>query len=177
MAHRQLYEAIGLDDTHFERLLRLLRDYERRDAGVFACVIHGDAVLTNAVITASGVGWVDPRGMLGGELRVGGDRVYDYAKVVQSLVGYDWIVCGGGWEAGEEVVVEWLVRRVRRVVEGVGVKWRDLVVVVCSLVTSLVPLHGGKRGKRFAAIAKVLLKYGESGGEGVVGMMREVMRL
>lgn len=177
MMHRQLYEAIGLDDTHFERLLRLLRDYERRDAGLFAPVIHGDAVLTNAVMTVSGVGWVDPRGMLGGELRMGGDLVYDYAKVVQSLVGYDWIICGGRWEGGEEVVVEKLVRRVRGVVEGIGVKWVDLVVVVCSLVTSLVPLHDGKGGRQFAAIARVLLKCGEMGGEGVVEVVRDVMRL
>jgi hypothetical protein len=41
---------------------------------------------------------IDMRGRLGSKPSLGGDRFYDYAKLLQSLVGFEKLVQDGVWE-------------------------------------------------------------------------------
>jgi hypothetical protein len=81
-------------DSVVPRLLHWLDRYESENRGRIAHVIHGDAVFTNAVLTVGepGVAWVDMRGELGSHITSAGDVFYDWAKVLQSLLGYDFVL-------------------------------------------------------------------------------------
>lgn len=57
------------------------------------CMIHGDPVFTNVLINNYGkLKFIDPRGHMGPKLTIYGDPMYDWAKVYQSLIGYDFIL-------------------------------------------------------------------------------------
>jgi len=82
-----------LEDSKFCEALGSTRAYAKT---VKECrAIHGDPVLTNVLITnGPSVKFIDMRGRQQDELTVYGDPNYDYAKVLQSLIGYDHILHG-----------------------------------------------------------------------------------
>ena len=56
-------------------------------------IIHGDPVFTNIIINSYGkIKFIDMRGKLGDNLSIYGDWLYDWAKLYQSLLGYDEIL-------------------------------------------------------------------------------------
>jgi hypothetical protein len=60
-----------------------------------AHAIHGDAWFANTLLTpTNGVRLVDMRGQVGGELTLNGDATADFAKVAQSILGFDEVVFG-----------------------------------------------------------------------------------
>lgn len=169
-SHEAAYFECGLSYAHFDALLPLLRLYESERRGHAAKVIHGDPVLTNILAANDGsVKLIDMRGAQGESLTLVGDAVYDIGKIVQSLCAYDHILAG---TRVEEDVLQELTRAqalVRGYVCGVyeDVSWNDVLLVVCSLFTSLIPLHDDIRHrKRFARVAGVLLRYVSKDGEG-----------
>jgi hypothetical protein len=78
------------------RLIHWLLQYQKGEYGIKSSVIHGDAVFTNAIIKADRprIAWVDMRGMLGNKNTLAGDANYDWSKVLQSLLGYDFVLLG-----------------------------------------------------------------------------------
>ena len=56
-------------------------------------VIHGDTVMTNIILNNFGkIKFIDMRGGIDGMLTIHGDWLYDWAKLYQSLIGYDKIL-------------------------------------------------------------------------------------
>jgi capsule biosynthesis phosphatase len=73
----------------YETLFTSLQEYESNDRGQ-CVVVHGDPVLTNIIINKFGkVKLIDMRGKLGDTCTIRGDETYDWAKIYQSLIGYD----------------------------------------------------------------------------------------
>lgn len=87
--HAVYNEFPNIDETK-DLLIRKLKEYEQ--SGIAQCtVIHGDPVFTNVVIGTS-VKLIDMRGKVGSVCSIRGDMFYDFAKMYQSLVGYDFIL-------------------------------------------------------------------------------------
>lgn len=92
------YPAISdvMSATHqqkelYTRLLTGLKSYAEQV--ITPCAIHGDPVFTNVFLTPTNtIMFIDMRGKLGKELTIYGDPNYDFAKVYQSLTGYDFIL-------------------------------------------------------------------------------------
>lgn len=58
-------------------------------------IIHGDPVFSNTFLTCnSEIKFIDVRGKNGSEYSLYGDVLYDYAKIYQSILGYDFILHG-----------------------------------------------------------------------------------
>ena len=56
-------------------------------------IIHGDLVFSNIILTNTGkIRLIDVKGKQGNDLSIFGDCFYDYAKIYQSLIGYDEIL-------------------------------------------------------------------------------------
>jgi len=56
-------------------------------------IIHGDPVFTNIIINNyDKIKFIDMRGKIGNNLTICGDWLYDWAKIYQSLIGYDEIL-------------------------------------------------------------------------------------
>jgi capsule biosynthesis phosphatase len=76
----------------FHDIQSILIDYEINDKGKL-CVIHGDTVMTNIIINNHDkIKFIDMRGKLGNIETIYGDYLYDWAKLYQSLIGYDLIL-------------------------------------------------------------------------------------
>lgn len=76
----ELYNKLGISIKDITNLTKI-----KSDTG--CSIIQGDAVFTNVF---DGVKFIDPRGNWCDKQSIFGDRHYDYAKVLQSLYGYDY---------------------------------------------------------------------------------------
>lgn len=170
-SNRQLYESLGLTESwHFERLLRNLRNYEHKQRALPVSVIHGDPVLTNIILNrrSNELKFIDMRGAQGTRLTTNGDAIYDLAKLLQSLLGYDLII-GRVTPCPETVSLlsELLIRYWNCIMElYVGISKTDIITVCCGLVTSLIPLHDNTDNqKMFARMSRSLLDLLEKNEE------------
>ncbi|SMF79511.1 sugar phosphate nucleotidyltransferase [Candidatus Pelagibacter sp. HIMB1321] len=77
---------------YLNKLNEYLKDYENFNKGKVG-VIHGDPVLSNIIKkNNSDLIFLDPRGSLGKKFTIFGDINYDFAKIYQSLTGYEYII-------------------------------------------------------------------------------------
>ncbi len=136
----------------YSDLIDRLNEYESSDRGMKS-IIHGDPVFTNIILCSNDdLKFFDMRGRLGDSCSILGDRLYDYSKVYQSLIGYDeilhssfvsslyrqsmiavfedFIVCNYGRDALE-----------------------DISVITSSLLFSLIPLHSGINQSSFLELS------------------------
>lgn len=90
--HANVYAALSQSQDVYDTIMRRLQEYQ--DANVAqSAIIHGDPVFTNVILDLKeGVKLIDMRGRVGDTLTLIGDVFYDYAKVYQSILGYDFIL-------------------------------------------------------------------------------------
>jgi capsule biosynthesis phosphatase len=82
------YNNILDSKSIYLELSKYLALYSQGTSGM----IHGDPVFTNVFQTKNEIKFIDMRGKLGDELSIYGDIYYDFSKVYQSLLGYDYII-------------------------------------------------------------------------------------
>jgi hypothetical protein len=116
---------------------------EAYEAGGFGrtAVIHGDPVMSNIIINTFGkVKLTDVSGKLGNTLSILGDETYDWAKLYQSVIGYDEILLGRNIpESYRQTLLDsfWFkLNEVAPEIHPFHVK-----LVTRSLLFSLLPLH------------------------------------
>lgn len=85
------YSRFKNSTTIFNLLRYELSLYENSRLGR-ATLIHGDCVFSNIFLNQNNVKFIDMRGKLGCKHTIYGDCFYDYAKIYQSLIGYDFIL-------------------------------------------------------------------------------------
>ena len=88
--NRTSYHDLSNVEEIKNKLLQKLGKYEQSNIASCA-VIHGDPVFTN-VVAGSSIKLIDMRGKVGDVCSLRGDIFYDFAKVYQSLIGYDFIL-------------------------------------------------------------------------------------
>jgi len=77
---------------YLDKVNEYLKYYEKNQKGKIG-VIHGDPVLSNIIKKNNNdLIFLDPRGSLGNDYSIFGDINYDYAKIYQSLTGYENII-------------------------------------------------------------------------------------
>jgi capsule biosynthesis phosphatase len=112
-------------------------------------VIHGDPVFTNILIdNFDTLKFIDMRGKVGEFLTIYGDKLYDYAKVYQSLIGYDFILMD------KEIDYEYVTNNVlifeKYIIEKFGVETlNDIKWITKSLIISLIPIHNNDKCHKF----------------------------
>lgn len=80
-------------DEVLQKVLDKLDIYLQSDNCKIVNMIHGDFWLSNILLLFDGsIKVLDMRGKVGNKFTLGGDVLYDYAKLYQSLLGYDSIV-------------------------------------------------------------------------------------
>lgn len=130
-----LYKKYGLEDI-FYRLKTLLSTYEDRKQGEKG-VIHGDLVFTNVILTENGeMKFIDMRGIVGEQLTIFGDIYYDYAKIYQSLMGYDYILKNIEIDKHYQQI---LINCFEKNFSDICIS--NIKIITASLLFSLLPLH------------------------------------
>ncbi|KAJ9156553.1 Capsule biosynthesis phosphatase [Pleurostoma richardsiae] len=180
--HRDRYDALGpLAEKLYSRLDEFLDTYEAEDKGVYAEVIHGDPVFSNAILSPDEqlVSFIDVRCRQENILTSEGDIHYDLAKVLQSLCGYDHILfmsatnderlfSGNHLKEGALALLDEpdrdLLEELRgyffeflEETYGVQIHKKTLLRITASLFFSLIPLHNPALGAVFLRMCKETL--------------------
>ena len=131
-------------DSLYDYLLKKLENYvnnrKSKELYVHPTLIHGDCWFSNILITRDNkIKFIDPKGTLYGELTINGDPVYDWAKIFQSIVGFDSIVV-----FREKIDIENYPEEFRKKKEKLlnilreftkdKCLWEDIVTVSCCLM-------------------------------------------
>ena len=139
--NRSIYNEFTESNRIFNDLISFLDDYEIDNMGEIS-VIHGDAVFTNILINKyDKIKFIDMRGKLDETLSILGDVHYDWAKIYQSLVGYDSILLGCNNLSNNyklemiNVFREWYITTYSLK------RFNWLKIITKSLIFSLIPIH------------------------------------
>lgn len=143
------YSKLGAyTETIYQKLLKELRQYEINREGQLG-LIHGDPVFSNVLIdNHNNIKLIDMRGILGEILTLEGDIFYDYAKIYQSLLGYDEILLGkmvsGRYKSSLIKVFNEFI------IELYGIeKLKKIAILSDSLIFTLIPLHDNEKCKDY----------------------------
>jgi dTDP-glucose pyrophosphorylase len=87
--NKNYYSKFENSEYIFNDILTELQKYEDNNEGKMS-IIHGDPVFTNIILDEYNCfKLIDMRGILGEIITIIGDKWYDYAKIYQSICGYD----------------------------------------------------------------------------------------
>ena len=139
--------------TIFKELCTWSKKYESNNEGRLG-IIHGDPVFTNILYEQNkAIKFIDPRGLQGDNITIYGDIFYDYAKVYQSLIGYD--------ETMQNVTLPVVYKdELLHVFEDYindkyNVQVMDNVRKICnSLLFTLLPLHNNELCSKYYSLIK-----------------------
>jgi capsule biosynthesis phosphatase len=134
--HKMLYKKHYSSKEIFDTLVEKLTNYENKSLG-YSSTIHGDPVFTNILKTETGIKFIDMRGKLGDELTLEGDMYYDFAKIYQSIIGYDFIL--NDIEIDNIYINKFKTHFESKFIDPDSIK--HIKVITASLLFSLLPLH------------------------------------
>jgi len=138
------YSSFKNSKHMYESILVQLQHYEKNNQGR-QTNIHGDPVFTNIIINEYGkIKFIDMRGKIGDTLTIGGDWLYDWAKIYQSLIGYDEILLSKSIENKykENMIDIFKNYFIDRFSEE---DFENLKVITKSLLFTLMPLHNNEK--------------------------------
>jgi len=145
--YQKLYHSLMTPtsaDKLFNMINSFLKSYEQSKKGVFSKVIHGDPVFSNVLLTSEGIIYLlDVRGIVGNTLSLKGDKMYDFAKVYQSLCGYDFLLLDKEVGSSELHYLDTLKKTLQGFLaqHHPEIHFHDVEILTASLLFSLVPLH------------------------------------
>ena len=132
------------------KILEFVDSYQHKNI----CLIHGDPVFTNVLIDDENkIKLIDMRGKIGNKYTVGGDAIYDLAKIYQSLTGYDFILNNVQLNVNSELLSlfeDWVTKEY-------GIDIADLRKYTATLYFSLIPLHNDEKCQQYYQLAKDLI--------------------
>ncbi len=86
------YSKFKNSEKIYNELILYFKNYENNCMGKQS-LIHGDPVFTNILVNSLGkIKFIDMRGKVGEIISNNGDQFYDWAKIYQSIIGYDEIL-------------------------------------------------------------------------------------
>ena len=138
--YKELYTKYNIEDVYYN-ILDSLNKYEINKSGKIG-VVHGDPVFTNILQTKHDLKFIDMRGKQGDSCTIFGDTLYDYAKIYQSLVGYDYILNG--------TEINYLYTdKLKQHFESYFTpgEINDIKTITASLLFTLLPLHDEDKDK------------------------------
>jgi capsule biosynthesis phosphatase len=125
-------------------ILHKLSEYENSNSGVIG-MIHGDPVFSNILLDLKdNIKFIDMRGSIANQYSIYGDIFYDYGKIYQSLIGYDFILMD------ENININYINRFIQIFEKYILNKFNQKILdniklITDSLLLSLIPLHNNQK--------------------------------
>jgi capsule biosynthesis phosphatase len=148
------YSSYEASEKIYVQLQTKLKEYEDGDFGKVG-IIHGDPVFSNILIDKFGkIKLIDPRGVLGNSNSIYGDIFYDYAKVYQSLIGYDEVMQNKSVsDEYRESLTDCLFAFIKK--EYGKERVEHIKVIANSLLFTLIPLHDNDKCNGYFNLIKM----------------------
>ena len=150
------YSIYPQAESIYTLLLEKMERVEQNECGKLS-MIHGDPVFTNIMLNQFGkIKFIDPRGKLDETVTSFGDVFYDYAKIYQSLIGYDEILLQKNIPTPYKSTFIELFRTEFCLLYS-SEEWDMLQYITASLYFTLIPLHHGVNGELYIRQIEKLL--------------------
>lgn len=135
----------------------ILQKYFTSSFEIYPCVMHGDPVFTNIIINSFGkFKFIDMRGSIGSTPTIFGDKSYDYAKIYQSIIGYDFILQGIPLNSN-------IINKSKIIFEkslNDNVLFKHIQCVTAFLLFTLIPLHDDiDKRLKYCTLCNELIDY------------------
>lgn len=146
------YKKYGISNQY---IIKIRDELDSIDSQGFKKVmIHGDPVFSNIMIDVQGkIKMVDMRGMEGEELTVYGHELYDFAKIYQSICGYDEVLLNKNVDMSYK---KSFINQFEKNFSSEEMK--KIRIIATSLFLSLIPLHKDEdKYKKYIDIALSLV--------------------
>ena len=138
------YSIFENSKSVYESILVKLQYYEKNNLGKKK-VIHGDPVFTNIIINNHGkIKFIDMRGKLGEKLTINGDWLYDWAKIYQSIIGYDEILLSKIIDTNYKENIIHIFKKYF-IDKFSKENFENLKIITKSLIFTLIPLHNNEK--------------------------------
>ena len=148
------YSKFPNSSKYYTTLLEKLTNYETNKCGKIS-VIHGDPVFTNILLTKSNkIKFIDMRGKVGDQYTIYGDWLYDWAKIYQSLLGYDEIMLNKTLNSEyKKYYIEYFKNYfIKNYTED---DFKYLQLITNSLLFTLLPLHDNDKCMGYYKLIKL----------------------
>jgi capsule biosynthesis phosphatase len=142
------YSKFENSEKVYNEIYQKLEDYQIKKKGNIS-VVHGDPVFTNILLDQySKLKFIDMRGKNGDELSIFGDWLYDWAKLYQSLIGYDEILDEKDLDLTYKSN---MIDFFKKYFIDCYTKddFENLKLITKSLLFSLIPLHNNDKCKKY----------------------------
>jgi capsule biosynthesis phosphatase len=149
----EVYKKINGSVDIFSSIMDKIEKY-RQSNKIKIGVIHGDPVFTNVFLTENGIKFIDPRGKIGYNNTIFGDIYYDFAKIYQSILGYDFIL------NDLDFSFDYMEKMRNKFESNFNKDEMEIIkTITASLFFTLIPLHNFSRDKfdRYIKIIKFLI--------------------
>ena len=155
-ANNDLYSKYKNSNEIYNDLLDYFKNYQEINDGVKG-IIHGDAVMSNCIIDENNnFKLIDMRGKIYDTFTIYGDIFYDYAKIYQSLIGYDEILLDK--IISNEYRQKMINIFFKYILENYEEKYLDIIKnITNSLLFTLLPLHNDRKCNDFYKLIKIRL--------------------
>ena len=147
------YSKFPNNNDIYMKLCNYFAEYEKNNCAIVS-VIHGDPVFSNVIVTKDmEFKFIDMRGKQGDIYTIFGDKLYDYAKIYQSLIGYDEILLN------KVVNVDYKTKLIdvfeKYIITKFNVTILNHIKNICdSLLFTLIPLHNNDKCIRYYGLIK-----------------------
>lgn len=136
------YSKYENNNKIYQYLMSELKNYKKLNKANIK-VIHGDPVFSNILIDNT-IKFIDMRGKIGNHCTIFGDENYDWAKIYQSIIGYDFILLNKDIKIDiinrtKDYFHEWLVTHDKEK------ELESIKLITKSLLFSLIPLHDDEK--------------------------------
>lgn len=133
-----------------DKILAFLDTYTTKSV----TAIHGDPVFTNVLIDNNNlIKFIDMRGKQGSTYTIGGDPIYDLAKVYQSLSGYDCVLNNTTFTVNQKLIDQlknWVEKNYSFTMD-------EVRKFSAGLYFSLIPLHNNEKCQQYYQLARNLI--------------------
>lgn len=142
-------------DKVYDKVKSCLSFYEKNSLGQ-AGVIHGDPVFTNILLDSNNnFYFIDMRGKVGDDLTIYGDIFYDYAKIYQSIIGYDYVLMDKQMDLNyinqnKQYFEQYILKNYG------ALQLENIKQITISLIISLIPIHNNSKCKSFYNLIKII---------------------
>jgi hypothetical protein len=138
------YSIFNNFNVTYYTIYNLLYEYEINNRGR-KCIIHGDPVMTNIIINEfEKIKFIDMKGNVGDICTIYGDWLYDWAKLYQSLIGYDKILQNRDIDKEYEIKMKQIF--IDYFIKSYSIDdFENLKIITKSLLFTLIPLHNNDK--------------------------------
>ncbi|QKF93892.1 nucleotidyl transferase [Fadolivirus algeromassiliense] len=148
------YNKFNNSEKIYNDLIMFFENYEKNNLGKIG-IIHGDPVFTNVILTKElGFKFIDMRGKMGDKYTIYGDIFYDYAKIYQSLLGYDEILLDKYVQLPYKTQLLTIFEN--HIVSIYGKETlENIKMITASLLFTLIPLHNNDKCDKYFELIKI----------------------